>query len=81
MQALTKTGTYKNLAVFAVLLFAGMLVGGWVSDMLESWFGLTGIVGMVIGYIVTIIPAFYLLRKFQSNWAIVRRTAKKSQKK
>lgn len=59
------TAMAKKFAIFAVILFIGMWIGGMLSAFLLPIMGIQGTIwGTVIGYCITLVPAWYLLMRF-----------------
>jgi len=58
----------KKFAMFAVLIWIGMWVGGMISAWITPFFGFTGTtIGSIIGFAVAILPAYWLIRRFKKK--------------
>lgn len=55
----------KKFVIFAVLLFIGMWIGGMIGGYILPVFGLTDpTISTILSFILTILPAWFLIRKF-----------------
>lgn len=58
----------KRFAIFAVLIWIGMWIGGMISAWITPYFGFTGTtIGSIIGFAVAILPAYWLIRRFRKK--------------
>lgn len=62
-----KLGILKKFAIFAVILYIGLWIGGILSGFLMPLTGSLGsaaFIGTAIAFAITVIPAWFLLKKF-----------------